>query len=119
MIPSPSPPIPGRWTLRFCLLGGGVAWLLHLVGAWAIAEFGTLGGAVNLTPWLAVLSGALLAIALAATWLSLRLARIYPADTGETLRTFRFCGRFGVVTNGAFAVVIAAQTVPIFYFLGS
>lgn len=38
---------PNRWTLRFALLGGAVAWTLHLLGCYGLAEFGVLSGLVD------------------------------------------------------------------------
>lgn len=106
-----------RWTLRFCLLGGGVAWLFHLVGAWAIAEFGILGGRAGVQPAILCLSAAMLLAAGAATLVSARVRRAAGAETHEDARTLAFCGRLGVVTNAVFAAIIAAQTLPVFYFL--
>jgi hypothetical protein len=106
-----------RWTLRFCLLGGGIAWLVHLVGAWAIAEFGILGGFSSVHTLILVLSAAMLLAAGAATLVSAHVRRASGTETHEDARTVAFCGRLGVVTNAVFTAIIAAQTVPVFYFL--
>ncbi len=106
-----------RWTLRFCLLGGGIAWTLHLVGAWAIAEFGILGGFAGVNTLILVLSAAMLLAAGAATLVSAHVRRAAGPENHEDARTVAFCGRFGIVTNAVFTVIIAAQTVPVFYFL--
>lgn len=120
------PPNVGRWTLRFVLLGGGVAWLLHLVLAYAIAEFGILSGLVE-TRWagldavswlLLAVSAAMLALAAASVRVSRRLCQGKESDE-EPRRTVRFCARFGLAANLTFLVIIAVQTIPIFFFLRS
>lgn len=107
----------GRWTLRFCLLGGGVAWLIHLVGAWSIAEFGTLGGLRAVNALILALSAAMLLAAGAATLISALVRRRATDESTEDGRTVAFCARLGVVTNAVFTAIIAAQTLPVLYFL--
>lgn len=112
-----------RWTLRFVLLGGGVAWTLHLLLAYVIAEFGIVSGFVDTrwagldaVSWLLIgLSVAMLALAAAASWASWRV-RCADGDDEEA-RTVRFCVRFGRAANVAFLVIIAVESVPIFFFL--
>ena len=113
----------GRWRLRFVLLGGAVAWTLHLLLAYVIAEFGVLSGLVELSwvgldavSWLLLgWSAAMLALAGVAVWVSWRL-RAEESDD-EAARTVRFCARFGRAANLAFLVIIAVESVPIFFFL--
>jgi hypothetical protein len=106
------------------LLGGAVAWTLHLVFAYVIAEFGILSGFVerqwaglDAVSWLLIgWSAAMLALAASAV----RAAGSLPDDAGhgdETDRTVRFCAGFGRASNLVFLVIIAVQTIPIFYFL--
>ena len=109
--------IPGRWTLRFCLLGGGLAWFLHLMGAWALVEFGVLAGAGPQPPLLIALSVATFAVAAAAMAVSAGVGKRVAEPADEAARTARFCARFGVPTNAVFAFIIAAQTVPVFFYL--
>lgn len=117
-----------RWTIRFVLLGGAVAWLLHLVFSYVIAEFGVLSGLVNVrwggfdaVSWLLLfLSGTMFTLAAAAIVVSLRHRTRFSralAAQDENLRTVQFCARFGVETNLVFLVIIAVQTIPIFYFV--
>jgi hypothetical protein len=110
--------VVSRWTLRFCLLGGGVAWTLHLVGAWAIAEFGILAGFGAVNALILALSAVMLLAAGAATLVSALVRRRATDESTEAGRTVAFCARFGVVTNATFTAIIAAQTLPVFYFLG-
>ncbi len=119
---TPSPGV-SRWTLRFVLLGGGVAWTLHLLLAYVIAEFGIVSGFVD-TRWaeldavswlLIALSAAMLALAAVATWVSWRMQ--YSDAEDEQARTVRFCVRFGRAANLSFLVIIAVQSIPIFFFL--
>lgn len=109
----------GRWRLRFVLLGGAVAWTLHLLLAYVIAEFGVLSGLVELSwagldvvSWLLLgWSAAMLALAGVAVWVSWRLR------AEESDDEVRFCARFGRAANLAFLVIIAVESVPIFFFL--
>lgn len=115
-----------RWTVRFVLLGGAVAWTLHLLTAYVIAEFGVLSGLTEVR-WvgldavsclLLLWSAAMLTLAAVAACVSWRTPYSdEPAD--ETARTVRFCVRFGRAANVTFIAIIAAQTVPIFFFLRS
>ncbi len=124
--PSPASAAPGKIT--FSLLGGGVAWLLHLIFAYAVAEFGTLSGfiehqwqGVSLVAWtLLGWSVAMFGLSLAATMVAKRCqqrptdARIGHSDEAPAVR---FSGRLGFITNLVFTGIIGAQTIPIFYFL--
>ncbi len=100
------------------LWGGGCAWLVHLLAAWAFAEFGCLGGLAEAGPggisWVAWLvagvSGCCLLLALGAAWLSRRCGRI-DDEIG------RFAARYGGWVNGIFAFIILAQTMPVFFHL--
>lgn len=115
---------PSRWKLRFALLGGAVAWTLHLLGCYAVAEFGVLSGFVDNTwagldavSWLLLgWSAAMLALAALATRTSTRLRGPVPTDD-DLRQTVEFCARFGRASNLAFLAIIAVQTVPVFFFL--
>jgi hypothetical protein len=116
--------IPSRWTLRFALLGGAVAWTRHLLGCYALAEFGVLSGLVNTTwagldavSWLLLgWSAAMLALAALATRAATRLSEANAPET-DLRSTVDFCARFGRACNLVFLAIIAVQTVPIFFFL--
>lgn len=103
-----------------CLWGGGVAWAIHFMVAWSIAEFGCLGETrettddrgVSILAW-AILGVTMVCLALAAwatlaSWRRARAAR--EAETG-------FVGRAGLIANPLFMFIILVQTVPVFFHL--
>jgi hypothetical protein len=118
-------PHPDRWTLRFVLLGGAVAWTLHLLGCYVFAEFGVLSGLVDVrragldaVSWLLFgWSAAMLALAAVAARAASRLRVGAAAPDSEARKTLEFCARFGRASNLAFLAIIAVQTVPIFFYL--
>lgn len=110
------------------LLGGAVAWTLHLLGAYLIGEFGclttmrepTLLGITAVAWAILTLSAAMLAVAVGFTWLAYRIGQTRHHATPPDDRSVRhFTARLGVWLNGLFAFVIAFETVPIFFFMGS
>ncbi len=124
---TPPHPRASRWTLRFILLGGAVAWLLHLLFAYVIAEFGTLSGlgarrwgpTDTVTALLLILSVAMIMLAAFALMVSWRQRARWgqqPEPLSESDRVERFCARFGVSSNLVFLVIVLAQTIPIFFF---
>jgi hypothetical protein len=115
----------GRFSV--VLLGGGGAWTLHLLLAYAIAEFGCLSGwgrqqfaGFSLVAWL-LLGLSLVALTLAggATIAAARLRRRAEqrVSEAEADRALVFGARLAFVTNLVFTVVIAVQSVPILYYL--
>lgn len=129
-LPSAEDPLASRGKIWFALLGGGVAWTLHLLLAYVVAEFGCLSGlgendagGLTVVAWLllAVSAGAL-ALAAAATIAAAGIRRQLHELSNvqmENARTLAFSGRLALVTNLVFTLVIAVQSVPIFYFLRS
>lgn len=118
----------GQFALWFGLLGGGVAWLLHLVLAYLIAEFGCLTAlrdtrlfGITGVAWLILaVSVATLLVALSAVVVARRSeqrlhapALADSADQGPKV----YLARAGFVSSVLFAFVIAVETVPIFYYL--
>jgi hypothetical protein len=111
------------------LLGGGVAWTLHLVLAYIIAEFGCISGldraqflGISAVAWLLLgLSVAMLLGAGAVTWFTYRTTRRLAALRGETLASEAdfemYMARAGYITSGSFFLIILAQTLPIFFYL--
>lgn len=107
------------------LLGGAVAWTVHLIGMWVVAEFGCVaarggdGGVITLTyVLLSVLSLLCLAGAGLAAFVAWRSERQIAAS-GEDAPgrdTGLFMARTGIIANGLFALVIVSQTVPLFFF---
>ena len=116
-----------RALIWFVVLGGGTAWTLHLLLAYAVAEFGCLSGmgetrAVGLTlvAWMllgvSVLASGLAGLAIVVSWrVSRRLRGVVGNDEGE--RATVFSVRLGLILNVVFAAVIVVQTIPIFYYL--
>ena len=56
---------PGRWTLLFALLGGAVAWSLHLLGSYVLLAYGCTSRWGGTRPALLVASVVALAVAVA------------------------------------------------------
>jgi len=102
-----------------CLWGGGLAWTLHLLAIWLIAEFGCVGEArkppgegLSAVAWgILAATGICLGLAGWATRASWRRAR---SERGSEAK---FLGRTGLVLNPLFALVILAETVPVFFYL--
>lgn len=129
-VTSPSAPRSRLW---FGMFGGAVPWLVHLVGASIIAEWGCFAGiarwqflGVTAVAWsVIVLSVVTLLIAMAATWLAYRTNRHYhefATDEREEivddqLGTDAFMARTGLWTSGLFVFIILVESFPILYFL--
>lgn len=120
-----------RFRLWFGVLGGAVAWTVHLLVSYAIAEFGCVSPFrdvrfLNVTgvAWLGILTSlAMLAVAVAATLVALRIKRRmvgsedairYEAEDGRV-----FMARTGVLTSGLFVFIILVQALPFLYYLRS
>lgn len=124
--PGPPPPV-SRLALRFAMLGGGIAWLSHLILAYVIAEFGCVGGwgevhvaGLPVVTWLllamTVLTLGLAVAATAVAWRSRRRLLRLRGERTESREAEDFSSRFGLITDAFFVVIIAVQSVPIFYF---
>jgi len=127
----------GSWKLGFILLGGGVAWTLHFLLAWAIAEFGCIAGwdaavflGLHAITWL-ILGVTLGAVTLAAVaagyaWQGVVAWRAGRAGAEQATaglpdpRGWRsYVARAGLISNLTFLFIIVVETIPVFYFLGS
>ena len=83
-----------RVRLWFGLVGGAVAWLVHLMGAYAIAEFGCVGTTqeysflgITLVSWLLIgLTLVTTAAALLAAWAAHGMEQTQPAEPSEVQR---------------------------------
>jgi hypothetical protein len=116
-----------RCGLWFGMWGGGVAWLLHLLLVYVIAEFGCISGlgevraaGITVVAWL-LLGASLLTLALGggAVLAAIRnrkgakaAGQSAPADDAEL-----FLARAGLITSGVFWGIIFVQSIPIFFFL--
>jgi len=117
----------GRWELRFAILGGGIAWTLHLLLAYVVAEFGCIAGlgqvsflGLNVVSWLLFLvTIPTLGMGLAATYVSWRChSKAEKALAAQAdLAGENFVAYTGLISNLIFVFIIVVQTIPIFYFL--
>jgi hypothetical protein len=118
-----------RASLWFGLVGGGLAWMLHLLGAYAIAEFGCVGRlgelsdrGISTVAWLEfVLTVVTVAIAGAATVVAYRRhreLRSKESSSGASIAD-AFTARAGVLASGILTFVILFESIPIFYYLRS
>lgn len=128
--PQDPPPAPAAAAVWFNLVGGGAAWMLHLLLAYVIAEFGCLSGlgevhlaGLTAVAWLLIGTSALaLALASAATATSIRIGQHLQGPHSAKMKTAdleatAFSGRLGLISNIVFTVVILVQSVPIFFYL--
>jgi phage shock protein PspC (stress-responsive transcriptional regulator) len=115
-----------RPALWFGLLGGALAWLVHLLGAYAAAEFGCVGGlgerqqwGVSLVAWLVIaVTAAALVPAMAATLIAYRCYRRLPEGAADAEPSAeRLAARAGMLTSGLFALVIVFESIPVLYYL--
>jgi hypothetical protein len=115
---------PRRWARWYGFLGAPIAWTLHLLGAYAIAEFGCVGlgdspryGGVTLVSWMLLgLTGVLVLGAGGA----LGVAALMRQPLGEAhgiAETERYLMRSGTYLGVVFLLIILVQAIPIFYYL--
>jgi hypothetical protein len=121
-------PRVSRGALWFGLLGGGFAWLAHLISAYVIAEFGCISGlgerlgwGVTVVAWMVIgLSVLMLSIAAAATFVARRsrqrLAQEPVGDLDDAGPEF-YMARAGFITSALFLFIILVESVPIFFYL--
>ncbi|MBW3599222.1 MAG: hypothetical protein KY475_18370 [Planctomycetes bacterium] len=123
---------PRRYTQRregpfwWGMFGGAIAWVMHLVGAYLLSEFGCESrvaaysylGIAAVTWSVIALSVAMVVAALGATLIAHRNRP--PRDAEEPTPEFtgrEYAAQMGVIANGAFTFVIVFESVPIFYYL--
>ena len=110
------------------MLGGGGAWLVHLVAAYAIAEFGCVGrlrqvsfAGLTAVAWMIIATSLLtLLIAVASTLIAYRSERrLRGCHDANELRSDAEAevARTGWITSSLFALVILVESLPIFYYL--
>jgi hypothetical protein len=122
-------PVVGRGALWFGLLGGGVAWALHFLTAYVLAEFGWVSGwgrseylGVTFRAWM-LLGVSLLMVLGAGTatfvaWRSRRLMSLNSSQAGNSeSEAARYMARAGYITSAMFLFIILVESVPIFFFL--
>jgi heme/copper-type cytochrome/quinol oxidase subunit 2 len=120
-----------RSRLWFGLLGGAIAWFVHLFGASIISEWGCLSGlhqhelaGVNAVAWtLIALSAIMTIVAVAAAISAFQVNRQYNhaaeggADESDEHGTEVYMARVGVWSSALFVFIILAESLPILYFL--
>ena len=122
-----------RSRVGFGLFGGAIAWLVHLVAASIIAEWGCISGlhryqflGITAIAWSVIaISVVALLVAAAATWIVYRASQHYDdvAETGQSAHVYdasgtdKFLARVGLWSSALFVFIIAVQSLPILYFL--
>lgn len=128
--PAEGPPISEipRWRLWFGLLGGAVAWTVHLLVAYAVAEFGCVSPfrdtrflGITGVAWLIIaISVITLVLSVLAMAIARRCERILLADVRDREdEPEEFMARVGLITSVVFVAIIVVQTVPVLYYLRS
>src|SRR5690606_30167638 len=119
------PNVPHRVSW-FSLVGGGTAWLLHLLAVYVISEFGCSSNwdqsrwmGVNFVAWMLIAATvATGGLAAAASWTAYRTGRLLRGSEGDRAsvasETQLFVGRASLLLNGIFSFIILIQGVPIF-----
>jgi hypothetical protein len=120
----------GRGALWFGLFGGAIAWMVHLMLAYAAAEFGCVGrlGArgylgISMVAWLelaltvatAMASGAATVVA----YRSHRRLRSGGKEGDAAMAAERYTAWAGLLTSGTFTFIILFESIPILYYLHS
>lgn len=111
-------------SLWFAFFGGGLAWLTHLLAAYAIAEFGCVANldrfellGVSAVSWGIVATTLVtLAVAVWATWVGYRCAR--QARSGADIRGAGvMMTRAGWMLSALFTAAIFFETIPVLFHL--
>lgn len=118
-----------RSTSRFSLLGGGIAWFLHLIAVYIIGEFGCVAGwgdwivgGLSMVAWSLLLATLLTAgLAGAAALTAAHSRKLLGSAQGDAdavpVENRAFIARLANLTNGVFLFVILVQAIPIFHYL--
>jgi hypothetical protein len=117
-----------RGTLWFGVLGGAIAWTIHLLAAYALAEFGCVSGlgqrgayGISYVAWaVLVMTIAVTAVALLATVIAGRAWRTFANDlrpNGPAAAGEQYLAQAGTLMSGLFTVAILFETIPILYYL--
>lgn len=115
-----------RLALWFGFGGGAVAWLLHFLAAYALGEFGCVGGAgrwqwlgVSAPAWaVLMITVAAATVSAAAAAMAFRLDHALAAEGQEEEGYERGLARIGWIASAIFTVVILFQAVPTLYLGG-
>ena len=115
-------------SLWFGLLGGAIAWAIHFMSAYVIAEFGCVGRLgeriywnISLVAWLELIltaTGVLVAATATAVAYRNQLRSLLDApDVGAAREAERYTARAGLFTSAIFTFVILFESIPIFFYL--
>ena len=115
-----------RRSMWFGLLGGAIAWTVHLIFAYAIAEFGCVGGlghrhylGLSLVAWAELALAAATALAgsaaTAVAYQRYRRGRSPGDPVAEPAE--RNADWTCVITSGLFTFTIVFESIPILYYL--
>lgn len=125
-------PLPGSGVrepaLWIGLIGGGIAWLIHFLAVYAIAEFGcvsgwgrgTFLGVTGLSWLLLAVSAIMLGVCTGSVLLARRsLHRLRKASGSGTIppHSHFFVARTGFISGTLFGLIILVETLPIFFYL--
>ena len=116
---------PGRWTLLYALLGGAVAWSLHLLGSYVLLAYGCSSGWALTRPALVAVSLAALAVTAGSglvarrRWLAARavdrpLDDHWDARMGERTARVSFLMVVGLVLAIVFALGVVYEALTIY-----
>lgn len=102
------------WTAWFGLLGGAIAWFVHLAGGSVIAEAGCVAPGSIFT-WLGIsaVAWALVLLTLGTLATTIASAIVSWRLRADPMESRRFVGNAGVIGNVFFAMVILAQAAVI------
>jgi hypothetical protein len=121
--------LPGvrRVALWTGLIGGGLAWTLHLVSVYAIGEFGCVAGlgerhyaGISLVAWMVIAATAATAgLGILATFVAYRSARRSPDRAFREMPSDgeQATARAGVLASGFFTFVILFEAIPVLFYL--
>jgi hypothetical protein len=117
-----------RFRLWFGLLAGAVAWTIHFLVAYAIAEFGCVSsfrdarflGITGVAWGILALTVLTLILAVGGLLIARRSERLLMAEFGEKEdEPEAFMAHVGWITSVVFVAIIVAQTLPVLYYLRS
>jgi hypothetical protein len=116
--------------LQFAFIGSAIAWTLHLMLAYAFAEWACVGGEPRFEAWgvsgtawvLFALSLPLFLLSAASTYSAFRITREVRADLekakADLSGSLLHLAYAGLLLGISFTFIILVQVIPVFYFLG-
>jgi hypothetical protein len=120
--------VVSRVSLWSGLFGGAIAWTIHFMSAYVVAEFGCAGsfgdrsyGNISFVAWLElILTAAAVVVAAGSTAVAYRselrlLSSVH--DEGTPRCAERYTARAGLLTSGIFTFIILFESIPIFFYL--